>query len=267
MKLLRFDQHRAINEAVDLLEVLRKDYPEFVRELRGHTLDDRLLAAITAGREDGRPDDERIEFPTGTVAIEASKLRPTQDEIDVDKSLLKSLACADASQLRDMVAGRPVLLGTPVLTLNGQWIIDGHHRWSQLYAMNPKGRVVCLDMRTKEKADPIDVLKAMQMAILATLRRIPTEVVRGTNLLDIGERDLKAYVAERSAENFLKAMDMTPDEAASAVWDNVRTMQRLARPADGAPGRDVMPQSGEVVKSGEFQNAMRTGRVNFKDPV
>ena len=267
MELLRFEQFRAVNEAVDLETLLHKNYPDFVRALKGQSLDDRVMAAITAGREDGRPDDERIDFPRATTSIMVSDLRPTQSEIDVDKSLIKTLAGSDARQLRSMANGDTIELGAPVLTLNGQWVIDGHHRWSQVYAMNRDAKIVCLDLRTKEKADPVEVLKAMQMAILATLKTIPTEVVRGHNLLRVGERELKSYVKDRAAENFLAAIEMDADGAADMIWANVSDMQRVARPAANAPDREVMPQTGEAIRREEFQSSLRSGIINFKDPV
>jgi hypothetical protein len=56
--------------------------------------------------------------------------------------------------------------GCPVLVYNDgskKWIIDGHHRWSQVALLNPEGGLACLVVNGKEKVQ--DFLKVTQGAI------------------------------------------------------------------------------------------------------
>ena len=56
-------------------------------------------------------------------------------------------------------------VGGPVVTYNGKYVIDGHHRWSQVYAANPDAKVPTIDIRGNLK--PSEMLKVVHAAIAA----------------------------------------------------------------------------------------------------
>lgn len=182
-----------------LKTMLEQRYPEFVRQLQSQAADPKLLAVIKAGMYDGDREDERIVFPDKPTAHYVRDLIPMQNEIDVDGSLRFQLSTTPEKNfgLDKIVAGEPITIVAPLVILNGKYVLDGHHRWSQTYAMNKDGQIVCFNFTTKASdIDPQQVLKAMQMAIAAITHEVATATVKGENLLRASEQAVLDYVTE-----------------------------------------------------------------------
>jgi len=278
--------HSFVNESdgvAKLRSMLHSRYEDFVERLANECNDPKLLAAIQAGRFDGKPEDERIAFPSSTSIHTVRNLLPTQWEVDVDKSLMHQLSyeAGKCNQLLTILSGSPVTIKSPLVILNGRYIIDGHHRWSQVYAMNPDARIVCFDLRTKERIDPIDFLRAMQLAI-ATVAPIEPNKVEGRNLFEISKNDALLYMlhGKGSMKGFkgistgsVMAFQMkrnwvkTAEDVAEIVLENILTMQDNNPPIDGAPDRNVMPQTDTAIGRSEFKEHLKSGIINYKEPL
>lgn len=254
-----------------LKELLGLDYEDFVKKLGKDADDPKLLAAIQAGKKDGKLNDERVSFVSKTIPVK--KLHPTQNEIDVSKSLKYSLVDVNTNSLDEILVGKNVLIKSHIITLNGKYIIDGHHRWSRTYCMNPDAEMEAYDMQVDE--DPIEVLKAVQLAIAVKLKDVPTAEVEGRNLLKIGEEDLKKYVVKHISKETIKILkehckikDDDKNEAADYIWGNVEQMQETSKPIKDAPDRDVMPQTSHAKDDeGSWRDVLKAGVINFKEPV
>lgn len=177
--------------------------------------------------------------------IPVTKLRPTQSEIDWKKSLSYGLK-QDCSYFFK----GSVTLGMPVLTFRGTYIIDGHHRWSQVFMFNPKGNVSCIDFNYDED-NPIDVLKDFQAAVLAEKGQIDVGTA-GTNIWDVSEGTLRAFITENISDacwqSLVKAGVAEDKESAiNYIVNNALTLQESIVPAKGAPDRVDMPQTNEAV--------------------
>lgn len=286
MGVLRYREFRELLEghdleagAAELRSIVGRSYPQFVNALRSRLGDGKVMAALRAGRLDGRPEDELIVMPRQPTQLRACDLRPTQREVDLDKSLAYQLgAPAGGTRMLELILGpHAVEINCPILTLNGEWVIDGHHRWSQVYCMNPESLMTAWDLRTREDVDPIEFLKAMQLAIVAVTRRLDSATVHGHNLFSVGRAALLDYVltGKGAAGSFAGITDAaaaalapngTKDDAAALVWANVERMQRESRPAPGAPNRGVMPQTDSALGDPGFRTLLGTGNVNYKAP-
>lgn len=260
--------------AQQLSKIAELKYEDFVKALGDMAGDSKLQAAIKAGNKDGKMSDERVRFVKKDLQV--NRLRPTQNEIDVDKSLAFPLENKFPKTTKDILeSGREsengVEILAPIVVLNNQYIIDGHHRWSQIFAMNSKAKVSALVMVMDE--DPIDVLKAVQLAIAAKTGEVETQSVEGENLLTIKEDALKDYVKKNISDGLvamMSEMDLASDKEAAAdyIWNNVRVMQRRSQPIKGAPDRDVMPQT-DTAEGGpdDWKKLLQNGVVNFKEPL
>lgn len=98
---------------------------------------------VTLGTKDGDENDDRIQAAWGRTA--AGKLKPTQNEIWFDKIIriyVKFGLPKTGSQATEM---------TLIVTKEG-YIIDGHHRWAQVFFADPSMTVstlrVPLDLET-----------------------------------------------------------------------------------------------------------------------
>ena len=105
-------------------------------------------------------------------ATPVSYLCPTQNEICLQDSLEKPVA-NESNCMPDLIKGQSVKLGIPIITCNGKFIIDGHHRWLQAACVNPDATMETLDLQIDAGVSGIDftdiedILKVAQSLIMA----------------------------------------------------------------------------------------------------
>ena len=105
-------------------------------------------------------------------ATPVSYLCPTQNEICLQDSLEKPVA-NESNCMPDLIKGQSVKLGIPIITCNGKFIIDGHHRWLQAACVNPDATMETLDLQIDagvsgiDFTDTEDILKVTQSLIMA----------------------------------------------------------------------------------------------------
>ena len=105
-------------------------------------------------------------------ATPVSYLCPTQNEICLQDSLEKPVA-NESNCMPDLIKGQSVKLGIPIITCNGKFIIDGHHRWLQAACVNPDATMETLDLQIDagvseiDFTDTEDILKVAQSLIMA----------------------------------------------------------------------------------------------------
>jgi len=268
-KLLKeFRQRLNEDETTDKLSSVLKTsgYEQFVAKLGDAAEDSKVQAVLAAGTDDGNSADEKIALNDAAVAV--TDLKPTQNEIALDKSLKFPLT-DPASAAACLKGGTVAIAGKRIVTAEQKYIIDGHHRWSQLYAMNKDAKIASTDMTAKDIKNPIDFLKLTQIAIAADLGKVPTQTAKGSiNLITISEKELKSYVIETITdpviEQFKKYKNIdTKESIADYIWDNVKSMQSTSVPVPGAPKRDFMPQTDDATN---WQQMAAAGALNYKSP-
>lgn len=213
----------------------------------------------TGGRERGIPNSA---LTLTSITADVSTLIPTQNEIDLRSSLRFPLQ--DPVQLATYFAGGVILpfgaTRNPVVTANdGTYIVDGHHRWSSIYLINPIAQVVAVDMGYVPT--PQTALKEAQMGVMAMKGYLASATVQGENLYTITEPVFKAKVRElieagSKTDEVLavfgsylgfKPADTPLDEQYTIIenylWGNVLRMRDLNPYIPDAPSRSVMPQT------------------------
>jgi len=239
--------------------ILKADYPTFVQKLGDNIKDPKFRAAIKSIAD-------KAPIQTTDITPKVTDLKPTQNEIDVTKSLQFPLTDVTSAEVilkggTISVAGKKIITGG-----GGKFIIDGHHRWSQVYVVNPEASITAIDISNIE--NPIDGLKATQLGIAGDTGKLPTVTVSGQNLLKMNETQLKKYVVKtitpEVAEVFKNILGMEKLNAtsnitkealnqmefatlkpliANYIWKNVQMMQQNNQPVPNAPKRDIMPQT------------------------
>lgn len=265
------------------------NYVAFVKALKTNASDPKVKAFISAGKLDDDENDDKFSFSDTDLSV--SGLKPTQNEIDVEKSI--SWPLKKAKQFNDYVKGDgPFTLGSPIVTFKGQYIIDGHHRWSQLYACNKNAKIKAVDISV-EGLEPLDVLKAVQAAIAIETGDVPVQSVEGMNLLKIDKGGLESWLDSFNASPTFfatvgaddavmskmqeavggspqnEADDVTDEQFQKArqlvgeyIWTNVEDMQSNSQPVAGAPKRDFMPQTDDV----DWKRPLEAGEVDIAEP-
>jgi hypothetical protein len=226
----------------ELKSILKKDYGTFVKELGDSIKDPKFLEAIKS-LTDSAP------VKTSGLSPAVKDLQPTQNEVVMDKSL--SYPLKDATSAEQFLKGGVVAVaGKSIVTGGGgKFVIDGHHRWSQVYCINPDAKIKALDLTDIKK--PIEALKATQIGIAAQTGTVPTAAGGGVNLFACGEDVLKSYVIDNIKEPVVEVFKKygkgdTPEAIADYIWGNVQELRKSSPPVAGAPARDVMPQTDDA---------------------
>jgi len=208
-----------------------------------------------------------------SIAAQVSSLIPTQSEIDMNKSIafpLRNKQETDGSYpLPTYLTGGIITHPAGViLTANdGTYVLDGHHRWSTIYVMNPNTQVQAIDLGYVPS--PQDGLIEIQMAIIARDQRLNPQFVTGTNLLTVTEDvfypAVKSYIEDpygpegaqitpdklNTVDTFAKFLGLPGGEAnydtnlaatQDYLWQNVQRMQKYNQPQPEVTSRAYMPQ-------------------------
>lgn len=276
----------------NFLDAAGEEYTPFVKYLKGSITDPRVQAVLSAGLKDRDPTDDVFRFNEGSLPV--AGLHPTQKEVDIDKSLVFPLIKNPSSFIDYTTGDGPFTLGAPIITFGSQYVIDGHHRWSQLYACNKNASITTVDIQVDD-LEPLDVLKAVQMAIGVELGGIPTQEVKGRNLFEMTFSEIQAWIvknvqkgapvinlitnnlglrtkfkelakqtqmAEQADTTQLELEFIRTRGLPAYIWANINMMQQASQPIPGAPARDVMPQTDDV----DWQTSLASGEIDIKAP-
>ena len=182
----KYDIDKAANDPevqkkVDTISKSFKDsgLVEYVANVNNMMSDDkgRLALELVAGM---LPEDKLKKLGLKNVtfkfvankATPVSHLQPTQNDISLQDSLEKTVA-NEFNCMYDLIKGQSVKLGIPIITCNGKFIIDGHHRWLQAACVNPDATMETLDLQIDSDVpvvdftDTEDILKVTQSLIMA----------------------------------------------------------------------------------------------------
>lgn len=290
-------------------EIDEMDYAKFVGYLGDNANDPKLKAAIASGLEDGDKEDDVFTF-SKMVGVAVRGCKPTQSEVVLSKSLSFPLPDSDKDRLTKLMSsnnsspytiikdGQPI----PIVIFNDgttNYVIDGHHRWSQVHAVNPDAYLTALVMTAKKAISAAsigtEILKAVQLSILKVVQDNSSEggaklpSARGgnnpaENLFECSEADLKKYVVDNVGPTFLevavetkKITEATPEAAADYIWENVLNLRDKSQPIENATSRELMPQTdggengvdskavGALIK-GDWMDELKSGKINHTGP-
>lgn len=259
--------HKAVNS----------DYEHFVIALKNWVGDPKIEGFLKTALKDGSINEDGGKFKINNVDIQCSHLIPTQSEIDIKKSL--SYPLTDVATAKSCLDGKSVVIGGgPILTFNNRYIIDGHHRWSQIYCVNPKATAKCLNF-IKSGLKPEEMLKSIQVAIAATNGNVQTAIVQGNNLLLSDKNEIKQFVLQNVKPDILNLFRQafnikTDEELASQIWFHCSLMQTHNKPIENAPPRGFMPQTNSGNIKGiilsltkGYENALAENTVGMIDKI
>lgn len=190
-----------------------------------------------------------------TINASVADLIPTQNEIGMSASLKFPLQ--NPTTLQTYFDGGDIKIVGPILTAdNGKYVIDGHHRWSQLLVINPYARIVAEDIGYVP--NPQEALRQAQIAVAAQLGYLKSSTVLSDNLYTVTRNQFDAAVADYIDKGASKdavidvftlnlglegqsdAEKMTSIQ--NYLWDNVERMRVLNPYIPGATSRVFMPQ-------------------------
>lgn len=257
------------NERLKQLEKWLKDkkYPDYVKTLNKMLKDPKARVLL----EDGFGSDlGDIKFSFQARQIRAGSLVPTQAEIDVEKSLKHALV--KVSNIKNDFSNEIVVNNTPIVTFRGNYVIDGHHRWSEIAMLNPEGKMLCFDYDAD--ISPVQMLKAVQGAIAAVYAKekdgkLPQSEVKSQNIYDNEwtVEKIKKYINDNITDDVVaelcKHLDKcnNKDDVVKKLVGCVVSLKVNNPPVANAPHRGDMPQPD---KAGSIPGDKKTSQPDDK---
>jgi len=251
---------------------------QFTSLLKQIASDPEFRKLAFAGRKDASgPADEAISVEEGTP-VAAINLTQTQMDIDTSKSLgdqMTNKYNATVYALEDTVTMPSPGGRIPLLVFENKYILDGHHRWSQVLMTNPQGQMTVSNLTSpafgsgQEGAER--ALKATQLAIAALAGNVVTKST-DLNLLKLPAEQLGEYVIKNITDDVLqllvKAKKISqPDrqEAANYYMGNLKAVQE--KPPGKFAREKGMPQADDSgVPQAQVNTALKQGNINFNNP-
>ena len=275
--------------AETLKQIINLPYDQFIQKLTGKTaptegeavadIDPKVTKVLSLGKSDLKLEDEKV--PVNDKAVIAVKnLFPTQAQIGLLDSI-GFVAFVMPEAAKNPLSGQANFKGERILTANSKYILDGHHRWSQTYIINPDATIPALDLTLKVSNEK-EMLKVIQMAIASTYGKIAMKAANATT--DIyNDSIIKKWNTEYKVEgdttlglvkaifegkcgipkggdikNVEKFVEVIKE--AKGLKDKEEVEKYLAKNADqlrsttksaaeGAPARAIMPQPGDTAKA------------------
>ena len=235
------------------------------------------LLLTTGGSSRGLPNTAlTVTYQNSSVA----NLIPTQNEIDLSRSLRFPLR--DPVQLATYFAGGVIEpFGNPVMTSDdGTYIVDGHHRWSGIYLINPFTEVKSVDLGYVPR--PQTGLVEAQVGVATELGYLKVSTGGGINVYTCDRATFDAAIADYINNNpdpvkeaqvydvFTENLKLTGTDPQKLVgiqnylWTNVLRMRTYNPFVPGAPSRNVMPQADDLKPILAY---LGSGQLSYSFPV
>lgn len=223
---------KVYDKLIDMIQ--DKDYEDTVDFLDDIVKDPKLKFMLSLGFGG---EFSNLKLKLKKVNIPAKRLIPTQSEIGTDETLRYIVEGKDI----DVCFEKQTIVKKPIVTFQGTFIIDGHHRWSQIFVTNPEANVVCIDITGN--LSPISMLKAVQCTIASNLGKLIHKNVKGLNLYDISEKEIRKYLEDKLPESVIENLEKYYEDPIEALVKNALQLQRNNTPILNAPERGEMPQT------------------------
>ena len=238
-------------------QALKLDMPSFVSIMQKLIQDPKVQQILSSGSKDDV-------LPTEVAEIPLVDLFPTQNEIGFTESV-SNLFLAKFPGVYKMITGPVVTVKDYIVTYNGKYIIDGHHRWSQAFVANPTNKISSIDI--KGNRNPKDVLKIVQLVIASTSKNIPMSDAKGTNILTLNPQAIQTLVNEQQfTQEALSEWKKAKFTDEKSIRDHITKNLKLLsdhKAIKGAPARDFMPQTDHAGGPEGLKDKLNTGAVNW----
>lgn len=250
------------------------------------------LSMMFSGKKPSAKNDDafdKYEF-MGERDISVGSLYPTQSEIDITNSAKWATSDWGAKGVANMFGKRGFGFDfkVPVLVYydgSKNWLIDGHHRWSQVALLNPNAKLHC--MVVSGKSEVTEFLKLVQGIIAGVIAKrndggtLPVgkakpennifgDALKGDKIVDrikeMLDGNKKAFeILKSNLEKHRKELDVdgnfkfTEDSIAELVEKNRDLMiDNGQTPKKWSADRPVMPQSDKAGATGDDDSSPKS---------
>jgi len=276
--------------SIKLKNLYDSDLSAFVLGLKAIISDPKVQIFLKSAKHDGNLTDDNILIDETPKLVKVNTLQSSQDEVFLDNSIEWPMK-KNPSQIRNFIlAGKQE--GMPAIVTSGGYVIDGHHRWSQVFCWNKDAEIPAynIEFNGNEKI-PTDLIKKTFLGIASIYGKVDLADKGGDlNLFKITEEQLEEWLTGRFTtyqdawaifcENEVMAK-IKPKEAQQIQFSNISTfgegdslsylnkvvvpylysnISALVNNGNGLYSRKIMPQVGDIT---QFTKDVKAGNINF----
>ena len=165
------------------------------------------------------------------------------------------------------------MVGGPIVTYAGKYIIDGHHRWSSVFSVNPGANMDAINIKAKSGFQPEDILKAVHTSVALDVDYVKRATADEVENL-YAKMDYKGvlgkvnkYIKPEAAEIWAENGYPNNESIATKIFKNLQIIKNRGF-ISTAPDRSNMPQV-DAAGSGTEEDRIKdlsTGRINISPP-
>ena len=157
------------------------DFKTFVEKLNDTLHDGNFVEELGKELKKSSP-----HFKCSPKNLKVKGLIPTQSQIGLHDSL--EYVFSPEVGYTDYFSPSAINIVGPIITLNEKYIIDGHHRWSQLYLVNKDAEITAINC-DDTTTNAIEALKKFQVAIGALIKTIPSNKAGANDIYKYSTED------------------------------------------------------------------------------
>lgn len=169
---------------------------------------------------------------TSVVWANTRDIIPNQTEVDMDKSIKGPLSLDDTkygdplAQLQTYLAGGQIVAGGGMILTsdNGKYVLDGHHRWSTLFLVNPNTQIQSLDLGYVP--NPKEGLTETQISIVNRDGQLNVATVTGQNLFTVSQEAFDVQARYYIDNNNTNAATVTFTDPKTGQVDTIQTTNK-----------------------------------------
>jgi len=276
--------------SIKLKNLYDSDLSVFVPGLKAIMSDPKVQLFLKTAKHDGNLTDDNILIDETPKLVKVNTIQPSQDEVFLGNSIEWPMA-KRPSQIRNFILhGKQE--GMQAIIRSGEYVIDGHHRWSQVFCWNKDAKIPAYNItfNGNEKI-PTDLIKKTFLGIAAIYGKVDLGGGDGSlNLFKITEEQLEEWLTNKFTsysdawaifcEDEVMAK-IKPKEAQQIQFSNISTfgegdslsylnkvvvpylysnISALVNRGQGLYPRKIMPQVGDITK---FTTDIKAGNINF----
>lgn len=160
-----------------LKSLLKDDYERIIKDIKNCKNSEEILMLLEK--------EKKIKLVNKNIKVK--NLIPLQKSIDINKSLYFLLK--DYKRVENILKGKSPFENK--IFIYGDNILDGHHRWFQIYLLNPECKIEVLEIQGINK-------------YLVNMFQNYVEFVKVDNdLLKVSDKYIKDYIIKNISENVL----------------------------------------------------------------
>ena len=277
--------------SITLKSLYDSPLPDFVSGLRTIISDPKVQQFLKSAKHDGNLTDDNISIDETAKLVNVNTLKPTQNEVFLDKSIEYPMQ-KNPDQIRNFILNGKQE-GMPAIVTSGGYVIDGHHRWSQVFCWNKDAEIPAYNIKFNgnEPKIPTDLIKKTFLGIAAIYGKVDLSDKGGElNLFNIQEDALENWLTGRFTtypaawaifcENEVMAK-IKPKGAQQIQFSNINKFREgdslsylnkvvvpylylnilTLRKEKGIYSRQIMPQTGDDIT--KFTADIKAGNINF----